>query len=311
MKTSLKILIVALSIFATGCYTQVAMRGERPERNDRYAYEDSNDQNSEYSEEESSDEYYEDNQYYDDYSTGQDIYIDSYGNVSILNSNTYSYMPYRRYLYGYYPSVGVSLSWGYDPWYYNYYDTYWGYSYYMTPGYYAPWYYPYSYYSPWYYPHYNNWNNYTAKSPYKYRTNDFARTRGRDGERNYDTRRNRTGNDRTAGSTSDGSFRRSSGRDGNTVDLNRSGVSRSGGNTSKSGTVRDKDNNTQIPKKGEAVKRERPSSRSDSPSNRRSTTPTRPRTRDNDGSSRRSSGSSSRSSESPRSYSPPDRKSVV
>ena len=126
MKTSLKIFIVALSIFATGCYTQVAMRGDRPERNDRYVYDDSNDQNSEYSEEEYSDEYYEDDQYYDDYSTGQDIYIDSYGNVSILNSNSNSYMPYRRYLYGYYPSIGVSYSWGYDPWYYNYYDTYWG-----------------------------------------------------------------------------------------------------------------------------------------------------------------------------------------
>ena len=107
-----------------------------------------------------------------------------------------SYPTYRRYFWGYHPSVYIGFSfgnWYYDPFCWDpfYYWNWCGSSWYY-PGYY------YSYYNPYYYyPHYNWGYGYNYdKYKYRERTRDSYSIRNNTGIRNsYVTRGDLTGRD--------------------------------------------------------------------------------------------------------------------
>jgi hypothetical protein len=165
------ILFPLVALLFTGCYTQVAL-----EKNDR-----SNDKDYYYSDSE--------NQSNDDYSYEEsysDTLYDKEGNE--YHYHFYGYPFYRKYYWGYYPSVSILIGVGnpwycYDPWYWDpwicgtwhptivYYPGYW------HPGY---------FWVPWYRGNY--WTYYTPI--YKYRNNDGFRIRNSSGLRNSLVSRN-------------------------------------------------------------------------------------------------------------------------
>ena len=178
MKTKylyLLLIIFATTIFSAGCYTQFAERADNYSNDqDDYGYYD---QEENYDSTYSADEYDRDYGYEDD----ADVVVNKY----YLGH----YPTYRRYFWGYHPSVYVGFSfgnWYYDPFYWDPFD-YWNWcgSSWYYPGYY------YSYYNPYYYyPNYN-WSygyNYGFKN-YRERSRDTYGIRNNSGVRNsYVTR---------------------------------------------------------------------------------------------------------------------------
>ena len=172
-----KLILIAifplLLLNLTGCYTQVAAKGDygnwnRSETKPYYDYESDDDtlvetyENEEYAYDDS-DAYYEDG-------------------ASQVEYQFYGYPSYRKYFWNYYPAVSVSLGLGsyYDPWYWNpWYSNYWYYPsvYCYYPTYWYPNYY-YGYWDP--YPYYGGY----ASSNYKHRTNDGYKVRNNSGTRN-------------------------------------------------------------------------------------------------------------------------------
>lgn len=158
------IFLPLMAILFTGCYTQVALdRNESSTDSENY-YSQSDDQGNDYTSEE----------------TYSDTLYDREGNE--YHYHFYGYPFYRKYYWGYYPSISISIGigtpwWYYDPWYWDpwfcdpwypvvvYYPSYW------YPGY---WWYPRYYGSYWTY----------NSSIYKYRTNDGYRIRNSSGFRN-------------------------------------------------------------------------------------------------------------------------------
>jgi len=157
MKTIRLIGLVFLTLFLSGCYTQLAVEERQQKSYDSY--------------ETYGDEYVSaDTVYYDESSTSDDKVVNNY----------YILPGYRRYLWHYYPSVSIGIGPGYyfDWWMWDtYYPRWW----YCDPWYPPVAYYPFWYYQPNYYHYGWDYDNYYQPSNYKYRDNNLARVRGNDG----------------------------------------------------------------------------------------------------------------------------------
>lgn len=165
------ILLPLLALLFTGCYTQVALEKDYRSSDSDYYYSDSENQNN------------EDYTYEESYS---DTLYDKEGNE--YHYHFYGYPFYRKYYWGYYPSVSILIGIG-NPWYY--YDPWYWDPWFCDPWYPAIVYYPVYYWYPGYwYPRYygNYWTYYTPV--YKYRTNDGFRVRNSSGLRNTLVSRN-------------------------------------------------------------------------------------------------------------------------
>ena len=202
-------LIAVTAILFTGCYTQLATRdrdysggrNQQPtyggNQGDYGQYQGSTyDDSSEYY----GDNYYDSTGYYDDSSayyedrgsSGSSDY--NYGNSPYYYDDFYyTYPSYRRYFWGYQPSIVIGFSWNsyagpfcYDPFYYNYwYSWYYPGSWSCLPfNYYypSPYYFGFNYYGGGF--HSFTHNYYT----YRERTQDIRRIRNLDGLRGRDGR---------------------------------------------------------------------------------------------------------------------------
>ncbi len=190
------------ALLFTGCYTQLATRdrdysGGRNQptyggdqgnygQDQGSAYDDSSEYYSDYND---SSGYYDDSTaYYDNRGYGDNTDY-NYGNSPYYYDDFYyTYPSYRRYFWGYHPSIAVGVSWNwysdpfcYDPFYYNYwYSWYYPGSWSCMPfSYYypSPWYVGFNYYGGGF--HSFTHNYYT----YRERTQDMRRIRNLDGLR--------------------------------------------------------------------------------------------------------------------------------
>ncbi len=156
-----------------GCYTQFATRDYQ----ERIYSNESGDDYTRYG-----DESYDDTTYYEDDQSGYDE------SETVIENNYYfgGYPTYRRYYWGYYPSVSVGIYWGHsyydpfcwDPFYWSAWYPGWCSPFYYTPVYVS--YYPWYYYYPGYY--YSHWDN--GGGIYRERNRDRYALRNNDGLRN-------------------------------------------------------------------------------------------------------------------------------
>ncbi|MBI5663223.1 MULTISPECIES: hypothetical protein [Ignavibacterium] len=165
------ILLPLVALLLTGCYTQIALDKDKSSTDSEYYYSQSEDQ--------SNDDYVSEETY-------SDTLYDKEGNE--YHYHFYGYPIYRKYYWGYYPSLHISIAignpwWYYDPWYWD-------------PWFCDPWYPIVSYFPPYWYTDYFWYPRYygtywTYRSPiYKYRTNDGFRIRNSSGFRNNLVTRN-------------------------------------------------------------------------------------------------------------------------
>jgi hypothetical protein len=174
MKTKLYIPIFIsflLTIFFAGCYTQIATRDD-DYSNDLYDYG-----------------YYDNEEEYDSTASSGDYEYEDDPDIVVNKYYFGNYPYYRRYFWGYHPTIIIGIGW--NSWYYD--------PFYCDPFYYwnwcgYPWYYPsyyYSFYNPYYYyPNYWwDWNNYGGSYTYRERSRDTYSIRNNSGLRNsYVTR---------------------------------------------------------------------------------------------------------------------------
>ena len=177
------------ALLFTGCYTQVATNdGGYPVSSSQDTYgsdRNSQDQNQNYSYDDSSEYYgdYNDSTDNGGYGNNSDDNYGGYRSPSYYDDFYYSYPYYSRYFWGYYPSFSIGFNWGwggfyYDPFYYGYWGNWYYPAYYYSPYYY---YYPYSYcgYGYYYGCGYPSQYYYT----YSERSRDMSRIRNLDGMR--------------------------------------------------------------------------------------------------------------------------------
>ncbi len=162
--------LFVLSLFFAGCYTQVAVKeiASQKERSD-YSYEEEGNYDSANTDESDESAY--------SYTDDTDIVINKYYYGS--------YPFYRRYFWGYHPTIIIGIGWSswyydpfcYDPFFYwNWCGTWW----------YYPTYYYYSYYPYYYPPYYYHWGYWGYYDGYKYRerSRDVYSIRNNSGLRN-------------------------------------------------------------------------------------------------------------------------------
>lgn len=161
------LIIFTSTVFWAGCYTQLATKEINYTKDSNYGY---------YDQEESEDS----SLVYDEYERNYD-----YDDADIVINKYYfgGYPTYKRYFWGYHPSIyiGIGWNWYYDPFCYDpFYYWNWCGSYWYYPGYY------YSYYNPYYYYPYHNWGYGYYKDNYQYpqRSRDSYGIRNNDGLRN-------------------------------------------------------------------------------------------------------------------------------
>lgn len=185
-------LLIFSGIIFTGCYTQVATRDRTyPDNGNQQGYGNDQGYTRQYQDSvyDDSSGYYSDNDYdstgYDS-NYSDDSYYDRGNNSPYYYDDFYNNFPtYRRYFWGYHPSVLIGFgwnNWNYDPFYCNYWDS-WYYpgSWSCLPYYYyypSPYYFGFNYYYGFGYPSY--YHNYFT---HRDRTRDLTRIRNLDGLR--------------------------------------------------------------------------------------------------------------------------------
>ena len=178
-------LLAVSGILFTGCYTQLATRDrDYSDNGQQQTYGENEGYSDEYQNQDTvyddSSEYYGDNYDSTGYDNEDNSYYDrGYNSPYYYDDFYYNYPTYRRYFWGYHPSIVVGFgwnSWFYDPFYCNYWDS-WYYpgSWSCLPFYYyypSPYFYGYNYYNGFGYPYFTH-NYYTHRE----RTRDISRLR--------------------------------------------------------------------------------------------------------------------------------------